>query len=300
MQGSDAYGDRFGNKFGLETAPVLITRTLRNAEIAVTEVRSDNPRVGLTDPIAREDGYLVGLQIRDYPDHHYWEDGRQAPSVSLRAGDTVLYDLKRDPIVLIDKPFHSVHFYLPRSALNAISDDAESSRIGELEYQPGTGNADNVICTLGRSLLSAFENPDQVSRVFVDHVTLAVGVHVAQVYGGMHVSRRTAGGLAAWQEKRAKDLLEANLAKDVSLQELSRECGLSRSHFTRAFRATTGLAPYQWLIQRRIDHSKILLQTTRQTIAEVALSCGFADQSHLTRVFTRMVGTSPSAWRQSL
>lgn len=300
MQDSEAFGDKFGDKFGLETAPVLITRTLRSAEIAVTEIRSENPRIGLTDPIAREDAYLVGLQIRDYPDHDYWEDGKYISRTSLHAGETVLYDLKRDPVVLIDKPFHSVHFYLSRTALDAIADDAEAQPIGELAYQPGAGIADQVIADLGMSLLFAFARPEQASCVFVDHVTLAVGVHVAHSYGGMRVRRRVPGQLALWQEKRAKERLEASLDGDVSLRTLAAECGLSRSHFSRAFRVTTGMAPYQWLLHRRIERAQDLLRNTRQTIAEVALSCGFADQSHFTRIFTRIVGASPDAWRHTV
>ena len=300
MQKSEAYGDKFGEKFGLEAAPVLMTRTLRNAEIAATEVKSDNPRIGLTDSIAREDGYLVGLQMRDYPDHKYWEDGKHAPHSSLRAGETVLYDLKRDPIVLIDKPFHSVHFYLPRAALNAIADDADAPDIGELAYSPGAGVADTTIQSLGNSLLAAFERPEQVSRVFVDHVTLAVGVHVAQRYGGMRShAPRPQGGLASWQERRAKELLEASLGGDVSLRALAAECGLSRSHFARAFRISTGAAPHQWLLQRRVERAKTMLKDSGRTLSDIALACGFADQSHFTRVFTRTVGVSPGAWRRS-
>ena len=86
MHESDAFGDKFGDKFGLETAPVLITRTLRNAEIAVTEIRSDNPGIGPTDSIRREDAYLVGLQIRNYPNHEYWEDNGCAPRVRSGQG----------------------------------------------------------------------------------------------------------------------------------------------------------------------------------------------------------------------
>lgn len=301
MSQSEAYGDKFGDKFGLEAAPVLITRTLRNAEIAATEIRSDNPRIGLTDSIAREDAYLVGLQVRDYPEHEYWEDGRHAPQSSLRAGDTVLYDLKRDPVVLIDKPFHSVHFYLPRAALNAIADDSDAERISELAYSPGAGVADTTMQCLGNSLLAAFSRPEQVSRVFVDHMTLAVGIHVARTYGSMRArARRAQGGLASWQERRVRDLIEANLSGDISLRALAAECGLSRSHFVRAFRASMGQAPHQWLLQRRIERAKTLLQGAGHTIADVALACGFADQSHFTRVFTRTVGNSPGAWCRSV
>ncbi|MGX5803415.1 helix-turn-helix domain-containing protein [Bradyrhizobium sp. Arg314] len=301
MSQSEAYGDKFGDKFGLEAAPAFVTRTLRNAEIAATEIRCDSPRIGPTDPIPREDGYTIGLMLRDYPNHEYWEDGKHAPRSWLRTGDTVLYDLKRSPIVFIDKPHHSIHFYLPRAALNAIADDANAPRIGELVYNPGEGVADTTMQCLGNSLLAAFAQPEQVSRVFVDHVTLAVGIHLAQAYGNMQpAARRAQGGLASWQERRARDLIEANLSSDISLRALATECGLSRSHFVRAFRASMGLAPHQWLLQRRIENAKTLLQDAAHTIADVALACGFADQAHFTRVFTRMVGTSPGAWRRSL
>ena len=299
MGASEAYGDKFGDKFGLETAPVLVARTLGKSEIAVTEVRSDNPRIGPTDPIAREDAYLVGLMFRDYPEHEYWEDGKHAPQSSLRVGESVLYHLKRDPVVLIDKPFHSVHFYLSRAALIAIADDASASPVGELEYQPGAGVADETIRTLGATLLPAFERPEEANRLFVDHVTLAVAVHVATTYGGMRVRpERAQGGLAPWQEKRAKDLMNANLNGELPLRVVARECGLSPCHFARAFRKSTGIPPHQWLLRQRVDAAKAMLKDHERALPDVARECGFADQSHFTRVFTRIAGASPGAWRR--
>jgi AraC-like DNA-binding protein len=299
MGTSEAYGSRFGDKFGLESAPVLIARALSASEIAATEVRSDNPRIAPTDSIAREDGYLVGLQFREYPAHVYWEDGKQAPMTSLRAGETVFYDLKRDPVALIDKPFHSIHFYLPRAALVAIADDANAPAIGELAYQPGAGVLDATIRSLGTALLPAFEQPERVNRLFVDHVTLAVAVHVAQAYGGMRAGRGGArGGLAPWQEKRAKDLIGADLSGEVPLRVVAREVGLSPGHFTRAFRKSTGVAPHQWLLRQRVTAAKAMLRDAEHALLDVARACGFADQSHLTRVFTRFVGQSPGAWRR--
>jgi AraC family transcriptional regulator len=89
----------------------------------------------------------------------------------LHAGETCFHDLKRDPIVLLDKPFHSVNFYLPRATFDAIAEDVDVPPIGDLNYKPGTGVADGTIANLGRSLLVAFGLPDQADRLFVDHVT---------------------------------------------------------------------------------------------------------------------------------
>jgi transcriptional regulator GlxA family with amidase domain len=108
------------------------------------------------------------------------------------------------------------------------------------------------------------------------------------------------GGLAPWQVSRAKEILNANLDGRVPLNEVARECRLSVSHFSRAFRCTMGAAPHHWLLKRRVEVAKEKLRDTGLSLLDVALACGFADQSHFTRVFTRMVGVSPGAWRRAL
>ena len=86
----------------------------------------------------------------------------------------------------------------------------------------------------------------------------------------------------------------------MQLNEVARECRLSVSHFSRAFRRSMGVAPHSWLLTRRVEAAKEKLRDDRLTLLDVALACGFADQSHLTRVFTRVVGISPGAWRRAL
>ena len=91
----------------------------------------------------------------NHPEHQYWEDGRQAKVVDLRAGETLLYDLKRNPVVLLDQPFHSLHFYLSRAALLEIADEAEAPPIGELNYTPGMGVEDPAMASLAPATCSS-------------------------------------------------------------------------------------------------------------------------------------------------
>ena len=137
--------------------------------------------------------------------------------------------------------------------------------------------------------------------MFVDHVLLALGIHVAQTYAGMRpLSPPIRGGLAAWQVKRAKEILSANLDGRVPLKEVARACGLSVSYFSRAFRRSVGVTPHNWLLTLRVEVAKQKLREGRLSLRDVALACGFADQSHLTQVFARSVGVSPGAWRRAL
>jgi len=299
MATSEGYGQRLAERLRAEQAHAIVTRLLRTADMAVTETRCDDPAPGLSHSIQREDAYLVDLTLRDFPNRQYWEDGRQMPICELRTGQVVFHDLKRDPVALLDKPYHDLFFYLPRGALNAIADDADAPRIGDLNHKP-VGIDDNTISSLGWAVLPALSRPGQASQLFVDHVLLALGVHVAQTYGGMRpLSRPVRGGLAPWQVRRAKEILCANLDGSVPLKEVARECRLSVSQFSRAFRRTMGVAPHKWLLTRRVEVAKDRLRDNLLSLPDVALACGFADQSHLTRVFTRIVGLSPGAWRRA-
>ncbi|MEH2474536.1 AraC family transcriptional regulator [Nitrobacteraceae bacterium AZCC 2161] len=297
---TEAYGQRLGKAMRAENPPAIVTRALRTADMAVTEVRCDNPLPEMNGPIRQEDAFFVALYLRDSPNRESWEDGRRVSVRDQRIGESSFHDLKRAPAVLLHKPYHFLAFYLPRAALDAIADEANAPRIRDLGYKPGVGVNDVTISSLGSLLLPALRHPDQANPLFLDYVLLAVGAHVAQTYGGMRpVSQPVQGGLAPWQERRAKEILRANL-QGVPLKEVARECGLSVGYFSHAFRRTLGVAPHKWLIEQRVALSKEKLRDGRSSLAEVAAECGFSDQSHLARHFQRMVGVSPGAWRRAL
>jgi len=116
--------------------------------------------------------------------------------------------------------------------------------------------------------------------------------------GGQEGQRMIRGGLAPWQADLASRLLLRNLGADLPVGELARLCGLSRSYFTRAFKASMGTPPHRWLLRERVRRAGEMLERADESISLIALSCGFADQSHLTRVFHAIAGTSPAAWRR--
>uniref|UniRef100_B0T7L9 Transcriptional regulator, AraC family n=1 Tax=Caulobacter sp. (strain K31) TaxID=366602 RepID=B0T7L9_CAUSK len=270
-------------------------------DVGVAEFQLPTPPVDLTPVAPRVDAVIVRLQLRDYPRQRYWEDGVAAAVCDVAAGQTLFHDLRRGPRLLLDQPYHALHFHIPRAAFDAIAVECNAAPIGDLDHQPGVAFHDSTIANLAASVRSDTREGSQRSQLFADHLTLAVATHVASRYGGMApMSRSVRGGLAPWQTRRAKEILSANLDGGVSLAEVARQCGLSIGHFSRAFRQSLGTTPHQWLVQRRLDAAKDLIRSCRMPLSTVALSCGFADQSHLTRVFTREVGASPAAWRREV
>ncbi|WP_338691788.1 AraC family transcriptional regulator [Bradyrhizobium sp. 26S5] len=299
MAQAGVYGRRLGRPLQLAEAPSLITRSLRSAELAVTETRNDNPVRDLSGSLPADDAYLLSLKFRDYPDCECWERGRCVIKSDIRSGATYLYDLKRDPRYVIDKPFHSIFFYLPRSALDDIARQAGAPRIDELAYQPGIGHDDAIVRHLGASLLEALRRPEETNQLFIDHMMLAFTAHVTQTYGGLRsITAPTRGGLAAWQARQACERLEADLGGKIPLKQIAAEFGFSVSHFSRAFRISTGLPPHQWLLRQRVTAAKQLMAVRDLSLSEIAISAGFANQSHFTRVFSAVIGVSPAVWRR--
>ena len=299
MQDEKAYGRQLGDAFRAQNAPSLISRALRKSTLSITELRCDRPKFGKTAPLPQEDAYLVALQLRACPDHDLYFDGRLTHPENYAEGVTSIYDLRRSPVADIRDPYHCLMFYLPRAALDAMATEAGKPRIGDLRHTPGVSVDDPVVRHLLSALLPVMEAPQQANSLFVDHVVLAMTAHLACAYGRLNPSAgMPRGGLAPWQERRAKELMSASLDEELPLSRLAGECCLSVRHFVRAFRRSAGMPPHRWLLKLRIERAKELLRTRASSLADVATFCGFADQSHFTRVFTTIVGVTPGVWRR--
>ena len=107
------------------------------------------------------------------------------------------------------------------------------------------------------------------------------------------------GGLATWQIRRSLDYIEEHLSSGLAIEDIATHISLSRGHFSRAFKRSLGSSPQTYIAVRRIERAKLTMIATSGRLADVALVCGFADQSHLTKQFRRIVGMSPGRWRRS-
>jgi AraC family transcriptional regulator len=291
------YGDAISHSFGIRQAPALTTRALRSAQIGLTHLTIREANNGRTPIVPAEDSFIIAVYLTPVRHHELWSRGKRFLSQPYATNAMRIVNLEGEFAAQASDPHETIYFYMPRSALNGFADEEELKRPATLTCEAGL--IDPVMANLVRAALPSFQAPE-ASALFIDHLTLAMCAHVTQRFGGHQPRKLTSGGLSNMQESRAKAYLSAHFNNDVSIANVAEACGLSRGHFTRAFRQSTGTSPYRWLLQYRLDQAKTLLAQTAMPIAEIAIECGFSDQTQLTRAFSKEVGVPPGFWRRHL
>lgn len=129
--------------------------------------------------------------------------------------------------------------------------------------------------------------------LFVQSVVLSLLRHVLR---SPHPAVK--GGLSSRQLKRLKELIESELSRGIGVDELAQAAGVSAGHLSRAFKASTGLSPHQYVLRLRVERAQKLIRDGNPSLREVAKRVGFADASHMAAVFLRTLGQPPSAFRE--
>ena len=287
------FAHQLAQQYGLDEVPGSSSST---PSLDMARMRYPEPHLFVLAPLPAEDAFVVSVELERAGSRRFFHGNAQTHLGLLEPGAVHIADLAERPSAYVCSPFHSVLFRLPRSTMDEFARESGAPAVAQLHCTPGT--SDPVLAGIAAALLPSLTRPAQACRLFIHHMALALCAHLASTYGGSHGRRPLAAGLAPWQERRAKELLAANLARSVPLSEVAAECGLSRGHFSKAFKATTGRSPHAWLVERRIEAVRGMLLDSTASLSEIAIACGFADQSHLTRVFGARTGSSPALWRR--
>lgn len=153
----------------------------------------------------------------------------------------------------------------------------ESVDSDHTELIPHFTQSDSFIHQMGLSLKAEMELHELGSRLFVDSLVTALSVHLLRHYAVRRQPlRHEPGGLSKYQLQQAIDYINDSLDQDLSLEAIAAEVGMSQYYFCRLFKQSMGLAPYQYVIQQRVERAKALLKQTKLSLSEIALQCGFA------------------------
>ena len=179
----------------------------------------------------------------------------------------------------------------------------ESEPLDLICRQPGSLRARTYRVTAGQFYLSPAGRTARVGWT-ADKQSLVIAMEngfiertLGDAFGGYVPEMRSRGGLGASRRRRVADFIKAHLEEDIGLAALAAEAGLSRHHFGKAFKATSGKPPHRYITERRVQKAREMLLSDRASITDIALALGFSSHSHFTDVFHKTTGTTPSLFR---
>lgn len=210
--------------------------------------------------------------------------------------------IAEDMIHLSGSVSESLHLFLPASPLSVgtLTELGLDPSITNLRYDGGFRNP--LIEQIGLAIRQVMLIPGAGDRLFVESLTAALCVQLYRDHSNVPADRlsfKTQRALTKARLDRVCEYVEASLGFELGLDALARVACLSPYHFARAFKAATGLPPHRFVVMRRIERAKGMLEQQDASLAHIAAACGFSSQSHLTRCFRQVTGHTPASYRQA-
>ncbi|XGV94775.1 MAG: helix-turn-helix domain-containing protein [Leptolyngbya sp. BL-A-14] len=191
------------------------------------------------------------------------------------------------------------HFSLVTLDLAQIASVAYEDMGDRTELLPQVNVFDPVVHHIEQLLQLELQGNRFGNSVYVDSLATALSIHLIRQYANQPLKQREfSAGLSPYQLQNVLEYIQAHLSENITLDAIAQVAGMSRYHFIRRFKRTMHESPYQYLIGQRLEKAKQLLKS-QLAIAEIAVACGFADQSHLTKHFKQRIGVTPQVFRKT-
>ena len=197
----------------------------------------------------------------------------------------------------IPGPVSVVQLYLPHTTLERVASEADRSTPGHLLER--TGHPDPITSRLLVSAADVLESNEALDALFRQQLTDLLATRLLAAHAGaLTTLQPVMGGLSPSTLRRAIERLRSDSDADVSLAALASDAGLSRFHFCRVFKESTGLSPHAWLRQHRLEQAMNMLRDTDTPVVSVAAALGYASQTAFAAAFRKLTGETPSDWRR--
>ena len=225
-------------------------------------------------------------------------DGEAPRTTSLPAGSVFLYSEREFVWHRREKASEYVNLMLEPQLINQLADDNGITTSIDLEHK--VIFSDPTILHVAQLLKSEAINGGLSGNLYVESLRNLLAIHLLRNYTGVkQKSSPEAGVLDTLKLQEIKDYIEENLAEELTIANLAGLVPMSEFHFARTFKSLVGEPPHRYILKRRIERAKILLQVTQYSAAEVAYQVGFSNPSHFTSQFRKLVGATPKVYRNS-
>jgi AraC family transcriptional regulator len=227
--------------------------------------------------------------------------GRSVATGTFRPGVLIIIPEGSSSRWDIPKPVNVVQLYLPHTTLKRVADEAETAK--PIDLLERTAHPDPITSRLLLSTADALGDNGNgaLDTLFRHQLTDLLATRILAAHTGSPTSfQPTTGGLPPKVLRRAIERLRSDSETDVSLAVLASEAGLSRFHFSRAFKHSTGQSPHAWLRQHRLGQAMTMLRQPDETIVSVAAALGYSTQTAFAAAFRKLTGETPSDWRRRI
>jgi AraC family transcriptional regulator len=188
------------------------------------------------------------------------------------------------------------HVYLTEKFVSGICGEIMDRCVADVRLRDILKTHDPAVVTAVAAITREARQQALGSALYVEAVATRLAVHLIRNYASVTVREPSGKGrLSPAQVRRLTEYIDTRLHESPNLETLAAVAGMGVWSFTRRFRESFGRTPHAYLIERRIDRARRLLAQGCMPIKEVALTCGFADQAHMTRVFQTHLHTTPAA-----
>ncbi len=193
---------------------------------------------------------------------------------------------------------HYLQIRIASGFIQSVARETLDKNPDQLELLPEFRTRDPQLEAIGMMLLAELKQEKLGGRLYIESLTNVLAVHLLRQYAA--AKPRLAiyeGGLPERQLLQVLEYINEHLNQDIKLADLAQLLGMSQFHFSHLFKQSIGTAPYQYLLQQRVERAKQLLKQTDQSIMDIAFLCGFNSHSHLSKQFRQLTGTTPKAYR---
>jgi AraC family transcriptional regulator len=223
--------------------------------------------------------------------------GRSVASGTFRPGVVIIIPEGSSSRWDIPKPVDVVQLYLPHATLKRVADEADMA--APIDLMERTAHPDPFTSRLLLSAADVMEGNGALDTLFRHQLTDLLATRLLVAHAGSPTTfQPTMGGLSPKVLFRAIERLRSDSDADVSLDALASDAGLSRFHFCRAFKESTGLSPHAWLRQYRLEQAMDMLRDSDASVVSIAAALGYASQTAFAAAFRRLTGEPPSDWRR--
>ncbi|MCX7321100.1 MAG: AraC family transcriptional regulator [Hyphomicrobiales bacterium] len=283
------------------TATMEMTRVLKMKPVrVVSDASSGSIAHWRHDPVHDVVGPMTDHVVMTFPAGSQRFERRTGKSVdngTARPGVISIISAGSSSRWDIPQPLNVVQLYLPQTTLERVA--SEANVVGPRDLLDRSANPDLITSRLLMSAADSLDGSAALDMLFRHQLTDLLATRLLSAHAGAPVKLLPViGGLSPAALLRSIERLRSDSDSDVSLAALASDVGLSRFHFCRAFKESTGLSPHAWLRQHRLEQAMNMLRDTDTSVGSVAAALGYASQTAFAAAFRKLTGETPSDWRR--